>query len=259
MFTSPDGTRIACEKTGHGPPLLLVHGGTADHTRWTPVLPALCEHHTCFAMDRRGRGGSTDKQPYSIEREFEDIAAVIDQIGGPVDVIGHSHGAWCSLEAARRAKSLHRLVLYEPPFRAGLPIYDPATVQTLRDLLAAGDRSGVITMFMRDIVRVPAPQLAAMQRLPAWTGRVAAAHTIVREIESQETYTFDPQAFATMRTPTLVLLGSDSPAFFKAAVDKVMAALPNAQLAVLAGQQHAAMDTGPRVFLDAVLPFLAAG
>src|SRR5689334_8539504 len=97
---SKDGTPIAVAKSGHGPPLVLVHGTTADHTRWKPILPKLEEKFTVYAIDRRGRGGSGDSANYAFEIEFDDVAAVVDSIGEPVFLLGHSYGAICSLEAS---------------------------------------------------------------------------------------------------------------------------------------------------------------
>ena len=112
--------------------------------------------------------------------------------------------------------------------------------------------------FLREIVRMPEEQLRAFQSLPAWESRVAAAHTIVREVREQSKhYSFRPEKFQTMRVPTLLLLGSASPAYFKAAIDLVHKALPASRIALLAGQQHAAMDTGKEIFLKPVLEFLA--
>jgi pimeloyl-ACP methyl ester carboxylesterase len=101
IVTSKDGTRIACFRSGEGPPLVLVHGTAADHGRWRPVLPAFEERFTVCAVDRRGRGGSGDSDDYAIEREFEDVAAVVDSLGEPVNLLGHSYGALCALEASR--------------------------------------------------------------------------------------------------------------------------------------------------------------
>src|SRR3712207_301123 len=103
---SADGTPIGYERSGEGPPLVLVHGATSDRRRWAPILPALEKRFTVYAVDRRGRGASGDAQTYAIEREFEDIAAVVDAIGGPVDLIGHSYGALCVLEAATRSTNV---------------------------------------------------------------------------------------------------------------------------------------------------------
>src|SRR5205085_11481698 len=117
---------------------------TADHTRWAPLLPALDERFTVHAVDRRGRGASGDDRDYAIEREFEDVAAVVDAIGGPVHLLGHSYGALCALEAALRSDRLRSLVLYEPPIPAGVTIYPPGMIDRLQALLDAGDRDGVV-------------------------------------------------------------------------------------------------------------------
>src|ERR1700738_3359572 len=122
-ITSKDETMIAYQSSGTGPPLELVHGPTADHTRWTPILPALERHFNVYALDRRGRGGSGDAEQYAIEREFEDIVALVNSIDEPVFLLGHSYGALCSLEAARRTANVRKLVLYEPPIPTGIEIY----------------------------------------------------------------------------------------------------------------------------------------
>ena len=256
MITSRDGTQNAVWKSGLGTPLVLVHGTSADHTRWQPVLSELGKDFTVYAMDRRGRGGSGDSAEYAIEREFEDIAAVVESMGGPVDLLGHSFGALCSLEASLLSRNLRRLVLYEPPVPAGAPIFPPGIIEKLQALLDVGDREGVVTTFMREVPRVPPDQLALMRSLPAWQGRVAAAHTIVREEKANMAYTFRPERFEGMKAPTLLLLGGASPPFFKAAIDLVSPALPDHRVAVLPGQQHTAMDTGPTLFLGEVLTFL---
>jgi pimeloyl-ACP methyl ester carboxylesterase len=257
---SQDGTPIAYERTGAGSPLVLVHGTTADHTRWTPVLPPLEEHFAVYAVDRRGRGGSGDAASYSIEREFEDVAAVVDSIGGPVDVLGHSYGALCSLEAAMRTMNVGRLVLYEPPLPVGFEnVYPPEIVNKMEALLAAGDRDGVVMLMLRDVVRMPPHELALLRSVPAWAGRVAAAHTIVREIQAANGgYDFRPERFRSLMTPTLLLLGGDSPAFIRAATESLHGLLPNSRVVVMPDQQHTAMNTAPALFVREVLAFLAA-
>jgi pimeloyl-ACP methyl ester carboxylesterase len=255
-FVSKDGTPIACFKSGSGPPIVLVHGTTADHSRWAPILPALEKHFSVYACDRRGRGVSGDAPDYTIEREFDDVAAVIDGIGGPVDVLGHSYGAICSLEGAARARNMRRLVLYEPPIPAGVPIYPPGIIDRLQALLDAGDRDGVVSTFMSEVPRVPPNELALMKALPAWQSRVSAAHTIVRELRADERYTFDASRVQNVRAPTLLLLGGASPPFFKAAIDRVHAALPQSRIVVLPGQTHVAIDTVPDLFAREVVGFL---
>jgi pimeloyl-ACP methyl ester carboxylesterase len=154
-ITSKDGTMIAYQRSGVGPPLVLVHGTTADHTRWTPILPGLEQHFSVYALDRRGRGGSGDAEQYAIEREFEDIVAVVNSIVDPVFLLGHSYGALCSLEAVRRTAHLRKLVLYEPPIPTGIEIYPSEVVSRIQALLDGGDREGAVTTFMQDIAHVP--------------------------------------------------------------------------------------------------------
>ena len=112
--TSLDGTPIAYWRSGEGQPLLLVHGTAADHGRWRPVLPVFEERFTVCAVDRRGRGASSDSDDYAIEREFEDVAAVVDSLGEPANLLGHSYGALCALEAALLSRNVRNLVLYDP-------------------------------------------------------------------------------------------------------------------------------------------------
>jgi pimeloyl-ACP methyl ester carboxylesterase len=254
---SLDGTPIAYARTGHGPPLVLVHGTSADRTRWAPLLPRLEQHFTVYAVDRRGRGGSGDAPAYALEREFEDVAAVVQATGEPAYLLGHSHGAICSLEAATRVSNLKKLVLYEPPIFTGVPIYEPGSIDRLQGLLDAGDRAGVVTTFFRDVVHMPPGELGLLQSLPNWPARVAAAHTLPRELRANEGYRLDPARLNALRAPTLLLLGGDSPAFFKAATESVHGAIPTSRVVVLPGQQHAAMNTAPDLFLREVLGFLA--
>src|SRR5262245_3900726 len=156
---SKDGTTIGFARSGTGAPLVLVHGTTADHTRWKPLLPELEAHFTVYAVDRRGRGGSGDASTYSIEREFEDLAAVMDGIGEPGFLLGHSYGAVCSLEASLRTRNVRRLVLYEPPIRTKEPFYLADTVSRLQALLDGGDSDGLVATFFREVVRAPEAEI----------------------------------------------------------------------------------------------------
>jgi len=255
-FTSKDGTAIGCFESGSGPPLVLLHGMAADRARWAPVVPALERHHTVYACDRRGRGASGAGEPYAIEREFEDVVAVVDGIGGSVDVVAHSWGAICALEASRVAAHLGRMVLYEPPISVGGPVYPAGLIDRLETLLRNGDDDGVVATYMLEIVRVPAAQVERMRSLPAWAGRVTGAASIVRELRAHEHYQFDSGAFRDVRVPVLLLLGGASPPFFEAALAQVQTAPPHARLVVLPGQTHVAIDTAPDLFAREVLAFL---
>lgn len=256
-FASPDGTAVACHVAGSGPPLVLVHGTSADHTRWLPVIDALSDRFTTYAMDRRGRGASADADAYSIEREFDDVAAVIDAIGGDVDVLGHSYGAVCSLEATLLTPRVRRLVLYEPPLPIGIEIYPPGLIERLGQLLAADDREGVVATFFQEVVRMPPAELEVVRADPSWDARVAAAHTIPRELRIADSYLPDFERFATVRVPTLLLLGGDSPPFLAKPTHRLHESIPESQLTVMPGQQHVAMTTAPDLFLRHVTDFLA--
>ena len=255
-IASRDDTKIAYARSGDGPPLVLVHGTAADHSRWTSVLAALEQRFTVYAMDRRGRGASGDSADYAIAHEFDDVAALVDSIGEPVVLLGHSYGAICSLEAALRTDRVRKLVLYEPPIPVGLPIHPPGSIEPLQALLDKGEKAGVVTTFLTEIVHMPEGEVKMLQSQSSWSGRVAAAQTIPRELRAAEGYRF-PAQFKAFKVPTLLLLGGDSPAFFKAAIDVVHAALPSSRLVVLTGQQHVAMNTAPALFLNEVLTFIA--
>jgi len=240
---------------------VLVHGAVASHARWAPILPTLRQHFSVYAVDRRGRGESGDADAHAIEREFEDIAAVVDSIGEQVNqqvnLLGHSSGAIFSLEAALLSQNIHKLVLYEPPLPlAGFQLYPEGIVERLQALLDAGDREGVVVTFYREVAGITSRELALSQSQPAWSARVAAAHTITREIRAHKRYRFEPERFKDMSTSTLLLLGGESHLFMKASVEAVNAALPNSRIAVMPGQQHIAMSTAPELFLREVIGFL---
>lgn len=255
---SKDGTPIAYQRSGVGSPFVLVHGTGGTYTRWTPILPALETHFSVYAIDRRGRGESGDADTYAHAREFEDIAAVVDSIGEPVYLLGHSFGAICSLEAALLTPNLRKLILYEPPTPVrGVQIYPEGLVDRLQTLLDGGDREGVLTTFFREVVKMPSHEFDLFRASPAWSARVAAAHTLPRELRVAERYRFEPERFTNLTIPTLLLLGGDSPDFFKAAIEAVATALPNSRVVVLPGQQHIAIDTAPTLFGREVLAFLS--
>lgn len=253
---SADGTPIAVWRSGEGPPLVLVHGAAADHSRWAPVLTALQERCTVLAIDRRGRGQSGDADEYAIEREYADVAAVVELAGNEVSVLGHSYGGICALEAALLTDRVRRLVLYEPPM--GFLASPPHVVQRLELLLEEGRRDELVAFFMREVAGLPADQVELLRSLPAWEARLAVAHTIPREERASREYHFDPNRFRALDVPTLFLEGGDSPDPFKAAGEALAAALPDCRVVVMSGQRHAAMDTGTDLFTAEVLSFLEA-
>ena len=234
---------------------MLVHGTSSDHTRWAKVLPSLEERFTVFAVDRRGRGASGDADEYAIEREFEDVTAVVEALGEPVTLVGHSYGGICALEAALETSAIRRLVLYEPPLPVGVEIYVPGMLDRLEELLDEGEREAVVTTFMTDVVQMPAEELELYRSQPGWDARVEGAYTVVREVRAHDGYRFDPERWRELAVPTLLLLGADSPPIFATPIEVLAATLPNATLRVLPGQQHVAMVTAPKLFVEELLNF----
>ena len=197
---SVDGTQIACWRGGHGLPLILVHGTAADHTRWATVLPGLRERFTVWAVDRRGRGASGDAAAaYALQREADDLVAVIGAVGEPVTLLGHSYGANCAVEAVRRTPTVSGLILYEPGFTEAW-FAPPGLIARLDALLAAGDGDAAVATFMREVPRVPPEQLELMRERPSWPGRVKGAHTIPRELRAIEGFRFEPAQFREVTT-----------------------------------------------------------
>jgi pimeloyl-ACP methyl ester carboxylesterase len=256
-FFSKDGTPIAYRQLGSGAPLVLLHGTAGDHSAWSPVLAALAEHFRVLAMDRRGRGGSGDAPAYALAREAEDIAAMIDVIGEPVHLLGHSFGGLCSLEAALLTTGIDKLVLYEPPLSLAGSGWSDAMGRQMQTLLAAGEHEATLLLFFRDITKASNAELAALRAGTNWPARVEAASTVLRELQAIDRYAFEAERFRELSLPTLLLLGSESPPRRRLIAETLRRSLPNSRVAVLEGQQHGAMRTAPVLFVDTVVAFLA--
>jgi len=254
---SKDGVPIAYEQRGKGLPLVLIHGAAADHTRWAPILPGLEKYFTVYAIDRRGRGQSGDVEPYTIEREYEDVVAIVDSIPGPVNLLGHSYGAICSLEASLMTLNLRKLILYEPPIHTDVIKNSSLdAIDRMNSYLHIGEREKALLIFLREIVGIQPDEVNKLQSLPSWSSRVASAHTIPREEASVGSYTLNPERFSKLEIPTLLLLGGDSPSFFRAAMETLKRTVPNSGIAIMPEQRHAAMDTAPELFSREVIGFL---
>src|SRR5215212_685304 len=169
--TSRDGTHIAYDELGGGPPLILV-GGAYNTRTFGPnggLAPLLAERFTVINYDRRGRGDSTDTPPYAVEREIEDIESLIEEVGGSAHVFGISSGAALALEAANRSLAIEKLALYEAPFivdDSRAPVPDDY-LQRLEGLVASDRRGDAIRLFMRQGVGLPAVFVAMMRIMPA--------------------------------------------------------------------------------------------
>ena len=263
---SRDGTPIAVFSSGVGPPLVLVHGATADHTTWRTAGPLLEPRFRLHAIDRRGRGASGDGPSYTIEREYEDLAAVADAVaaeaGVPVDVVGHSYGGRCALGAGLLTASIGRLVVYEgapspASVAAGGSGYRPSGVEArIAELIEAGDRDAALETFMREIVRMPAADLAAFRANPIWPIRAAAVGTTLRELEGEASPAASLEALGRLDVPVLQVLGGDSAAPFAEATAALDARLLDGRVVVIDGARHAAHHTHAAEFVAAVEAFL---
>lgn len=248
---SADGTRIGYSRRGLGPALVLLHGTGADESRWARAAPALEEHFTVHSVDRRGRGGSGDSAAYALEREVEDVLAVLGSIDSAATLLGHSFGGLCALEAATRNPRLTRLVLYEP--MVWIPVHPPDVIDRLQTLLDKGDREAVVLTFFREVVRVPDQQLEMLRSLPSWRQRLDAAHTIPRELRAQRSYEPAAGALRAIRASVLLLLGGASPPMVAAQTERLRAAVPDGRVAILRDHGHIAMDTAPEAFARALV------
>ncbi len=241
---SKDGTAIAFDRIGNGPPVILVDGALCYRGMGQSgqLAELLAPYFTVFTYDRRGRGGSGDTAPYAVEREVEDIAAVLSEAGGTAFVWGMSSGAVLALEAANRLSGIKKLALYEAPF-----IVDDSRSTTERDWVRIGDavaadrRGEAVKLFLKS-VGVPAFFIVVMPLIPMWSKLKAIAHTlpydgvIVRD--NQRGKPLQANRWASLTVPALVTDGGKSPAWMRHATQSLAAALPNAQYRTLEGQTH---------------------
>jgi pimeloyl-ACP methyl ester carboxylesterase len=253
---------IAVFTTGEGPPLVLVHGASADHTTFRVVGPLLEGSCSIAAIDRRGRGGSGDRSDHRIEREFEDVAAVAERLaewsGRPVDVFGHSYGGRCALGAALRTDAIRRVISYEgAPTPAGAS-YHPAGVEDrIRGWLEAGDPDEALATFLREVVGMSEPDLAAYRADPVWPLRAGAAGTVLRELEAETDPAASLAALGAVRQPVLQLLGGESLPVFGEATVALDEQLADGRVVVIEGARHAAHHTHPTAVVAAITAFLA--
>ena len=255
---SKDGTPIAIECAGTGPTLILVHGGVGDRTRWTPMFPFLSSQFTVCAMDRRGHGLSGDASDYSLQKEAEDVAAVVDSRQGAVSVLGHSYGGVSALEATFLTNRISKLILYEPP------VQDPvernlAVAEKMERMIKEGAREQALIAFETEVVQLSADEVAAMKSRPAWPELVATIDVQLRQMRALAAYRFDATRLRAVNQPTLLLIGglTNSP-YLKQAITSLQTALPRATRVTLGGQEHNAMDRGREQLADAVTSFLLA-
>jgi pimeloyl-ACP methyl ester carboxylesterase len=256
--TSTDGTRVAAECAGAGPTLLFVHGGVGDRTRWTPMFPLLTSKFTVCAMDRRGRGASGDSPHYSLSKEAEDVAAVVNSRSGAVFVFGHSYGGVAALEAAFLTDRITKLMLYEPPLHE--PVGNNLAVAAkVEQLVNQGELEQALSLFQTEIVKQSPAELARMKARPTWAGLVASIAVHPRQMRALSAYRFDPSRMKSVKMPTLLLLGEDTASpYAKQSIGALRESLPNPTLVVLERQAHNAMEGGRDALAAAIGKFAAA-
>jgi pimeloyl-ACP methyl ester carboxylesterase len=239
LVTSRDGTTLAAEVTGSGPAVVLVCGGSVDRGANAGLAAVLSSDFTVWNFDRRGRGDSGDTLPYAVEREIEDIEAVIAATGGHAHLYGTSSGAGLALEAAAAGASVDKLVLWEPPYSVDPAARPPAdAVEQLDRMVAEGRRDDAATYFMVDMVRLPAEFAAFARTQPWWAGQLALAHTLSYDARVMGDYSVPTETAARVTVPTLILTGGASFALFGPTAEALVAAMPDARTATLDGQEH---------------------
>ena len=257
---SKDGTTIAFDRVGDGPPLILV-GGAFQHRAIDLTSARLAEllapRLTVFLYDRRGRGDSGDTAPYAVEREIEDLEALIVKAGGSAHVFGLSSGGALALEAAAQGARIVSLALYEPPFIVDdtrpLPPADLGDRYTA--LVSEGRRGDAVELFLTKAVGLPDEALAQLRHAPVWPALESVAHTLAYDaavMRDTGTGRAEPlKRWASVGTPTLVIDGGDSPAWARNAVSALVDTLPNAERHTIEGQTH-------QVSADVLAPVLDA-
>ncbi len=244
--TSADGTRIAYETAGSGPPIVIVSGAFGTRTDARELAGALSGRFTAAGYDRRGRGDSGDTQPYSPARELDDLRAVIVALGGSAFVHGQSSGGALSLDAVAAGLPITKLAVYEPPFTVddSRPPYPAGFVETLRRMVEAGRRGDAVAEFWRTGLLMPASEIEKARQAPFWPQLESLAHTLIYDYEVLGDRISGrplPSAWAdSIAIPVLLFEGGDSPATLRNVVTSLEAILPNATKQTLAGQGHGA-------------------
>lgn len=261
--TSQDGTRIAFDRVGAGPAVILVDGAMCYRASgpMAPIAKLLAPYYTVFTYDRRGRGESTNVLPYSVAREVEDLQALIAEAGGSALVCGLSSGAALALEAAHQGAPISRLALFEAPFfvddsRTPLP---SDFISRLDQAVASNQRGEAVSMFMK-LVGVPAIFIALMRFLPPWKKLLAVAHTLPYDMrivsEHQWGRPLSSERWSGATMPAMVIDGGKSPAWMRNAARELAGVLPRARYETLPGQTHMVQA---KVLAPALVKFFQAG
>lgn len=248
--TSSDGTAIAFDRLGDGPPVILVCGGSTDRASNAPLADLLAEHFTVFNYDRRGRGDSGDTPPYAIERELEDIDALIEAAGGSAFLYGTSSGASLALIAAASGRPITKLALWEPPYILDENSRPPADqVEQYNEMIAEGRRGDAVEFFMSKVVGLPPEFVAFARTQPFWQAQEAIAHTLAYDATIMGDYSLPTERAEAVSAPTIVIVGGASLPFMSETAQALAEVIPDARASTLEGQDH-------NVAADAIAPVL---
>lgn len=251
--TSNDGTTIAFDRSGDGPPIVLVSGGSTDRMANAPLGALLASDFTVFNYDRRGRGPSGDTAPYAVEREIDDIAAVIGAAGGSALLYGTSSGAVLAFDAVARGLPVTKLAMWEPPFSLDETMRPPLDqVERYEAMLAEGRRGDAVEYFMSKVVGLPDEFVAQARTAPFWAGQEALAHTLPYDARVMGDYSVPLDRAGAVAAPTLIMTGGQSFPFMRDAAEALAEALPNGRTLVLEGQTH---DVAPEPLARALKAF----
>jgi pimeloyl-ACP methyl ester carboxylesterase len=251
FVTSADGTRIAFETSGTGPPVVLLGGACYGAKAWAAAAGFLAPQRTVYAVDRRGRGASGPVDGYRTEREVEDVLALLQRIGEPVELLGHSSGALLALRVALSGAPVTAMTLYEPPIRVPGGSGRDGVTERLIELVAEDDRDGAVATFIVDAVGDDPRLLDAMRRTPFWATAMALAHTLPLDTRLRDESGLD--GMAGLDVPVLLLLGERSDERMRTGVEALAAALPNRVLEILPGQAHNALREAPDLLAERML------
>lgn len=255
---SKDGTEIACHVSGDGPPLVLVYGALSDSGYWVRLAPFFVGY-SLYVMERRGRGASGDSAAYATGREVEDIIAVIESVGEPVYLFGHSAGAVLAFAAAQQIPDrVRRIALYEPPFvtAAGLrENVDPGLPDRLRQMVAAGQAALVIETFFRLAPGLTEQEIERQKGGQLWQSLEHLAHTAPYDVQVGIDFDLQRMTGGDFNVPALLIYGELSPPWMTGGVRALAAALGSVSLVMLEGQGHAAAFTAPGLLAAAVRQF----
>jgi pimeloyl-ACP methyl ester carboxylesterase len=253
--TSKDGTTIAFDRLGSGPPVVLVCGGSVDRTADAAIAQELASDFTVFNYDRRGRGDSGDTLPYAIDREVEDIEAVIGAAGGSAFLWGSSSGAVLGLIAAETVP-VTKLALWEPPFiPEDLPRPPEDQVSQYETMVAEGRRGDAVEYFLTKIIGMPAEVVAGARTQPWWAASEALAHTLAYDARIMGDYSIPKDRAASVKVPTMVIAGGADFPWMRQTAETLAAALPDGQVRLLEGQGH---DVDPGVLAPVLREFFKA-